>query len=111
MNRRRGLWVVGAAKILPGREARLVAETLLRRLEDQGRVHLVASALAEDPGDEGGDRDHVRHLPVLGACRMAQERVLTRHQQWVRADLGDSRVDAGDIVLYVLGDLLARGAI
>src|SRR3954468_4491348 len=58
-DRRRRLGVVLRAEVLPDTPAGLRAEALLELLEDEGRGQLAAAALAEDAGDERGDRDHV----------------------------------------------------
>ena len=77
--------VVGASGSLARRKSfhtrgpGALSEALLGRLQHERGVDLVAAALAEDPGDQRGDRDHVGDLPVLGALRVAEQRVLARH--------------------------------
>ena len=78
---------------------------------DWASAELAAAALAEDPGDQRGDRDHVGDLPLVArqadALRGVDQAVLAGQLRRVGAGLGDELVDAGDVVVDVLLDLHA----
>ena len=105
----RRLGVVGRAEVAPDLWPGGAAVLGQRRLVDGGIAELAAAALAEDAADQRGGGDHVGPLP--GQQRLADRRVLARQLGRVELGLGDVLVDAGDVVVQVLLELDALGAV
>ena len=112
MDSGRRLWVVERLEVPPDLSALARPEPLLRRPKGQRGAELAAPALAEDPRNQRGDRNHVRDLPLVAgqadALGRVDQAVLARQLHRVGAGLVDELVDAGDVVVDVPLDHHAR---
>ena len=106
---RRGLGVVELLEVRPDLPSNTGAEAVLRRLERLGESELPAAALAEDPRDQRGDRDHIGDLPLVprqaDALRGVDQVVLAGQLGRIGAGLRDVLVDPGYVVVDVLLEL------